>query len=502
MEGVCRVEYAVAVDLGASSSKIAAVALHGNEVCLEDVYVFPNVPLKLGPGLYWDIFDLYKNIISGLSRFGAKYGKPASIGIDTWGATYGFLDAKGRLAEPVFHYRDNRTSGVLRKMYEVVPKRKIFDLTGCQCAPSYTLTQLYASVLQDDAVLSIAKHLVLLPDLFSYFLGGDLSTERSIAGTTSMLDSSQRDWSRELLDALHIPSGFLLPVSGTGIVKGRLRQSVAEETGLGDVAIVSALGHDSAAAVACIPGFDEDSLYVSMGTNISMGMYRSTPALEEPFYLGGFKNTGGDNGNIIVYRDFPGAWILNNLKSEWEKAGTSLDYDDIDFLARESGLGIVFDIEDPSIQESGNSMSAVIANLIAGIGQPVPQSMGMFIASVYDSIALRVLYYASTLASIRQKEFRDVWLIGGATRYKNLLSRIAGALGRPMHAGFPYASLVGNGVSQFYALGKLNRNDYGDRKEGSSRCTEIKPAAMRDWKECMAQAVETKIIEREAWISG
>ena len=486
------VEYCIAIDLGASNSKMAAVYLCGNNVQLEDVYTFPNTPLYLGTGFYWDIFDLYKCILKGLARFGAKYGKPVSIGIDTWGATYGFLDAQGRLAEPVFHYRDKRTSGALEQMYGILSKRKIFDLTGCQCASSYTLVQLYASVLQKDAILSTAKHLVLLPDLLAYFLGGELSTERTIAGTTAMLEPFQRDWSYELLEALSIPSGFLLPLSNTGMIKGKLKASVSEETGIGEALIVSALGHDSAAAVAAIPGFDEDSLYVSMGTNVNMGIYRSFPALEEEFYQGGFKNTCGDNGRMIVYRDFPGAWILNNLYSEWAKSDASLSYDDLDLLASGAGQGVCFDIEDPSIQESGGSMSCTIACLIEQTGQAVPQSRDLFVASVMDSIALRVLYYASRLVKSRNREFDSIWLISGATRYKSLLSRIAGALGRPVYAGFPYASLAGNGVSQFYALGKLDRDRY--RKKENYQFAEIQPVVSRDWQECMEWAIERKIL--------
>jgi sugar (pentulose or hexulose) kinase len=486
--------YSIAIDLGASNSKMAAACLHGNSVELEDVYTFPNIPLTVGPGFYWDVFDLYKHILKGLARFGAKYGTPQSIGIDTWGATYGFLDAQGRLAEPVFHYRDKRTAGVLEKMYEVLPKRRIFDLTGCQCAPSYTLVQLYASVLQQDAILSTAKQMVLLPDLLAYFLGGGLSTERTIAGTTAMLESSQRDWSYELLDALHIPSGFLLPLSDTGMIKGKLKPSVAEETGLGEIPIVSAIGHDSAAAVAAIPGFDENDLYVSMGTNVSMGTCAGAPILGDVFYQGGFKNTGGDNGSIIVYRDFPGAWVLNNLYAEWVKDDAALCYDDLDHWASRAGEGTVFDIEDPAIQEAGGSMFQTIAGLIEKTGQPVPRSRELCTASVMDSIALRVLYYASRLRAVRNREFNGIWLISGATRYKSLLARIAGALGRPVYAGLPYASLTGNAVSQFYALGKLNRGQYGNQKGSGSHFMEIQPETSRDWRACMEWAIEKKIL--------
>jgi sugar (pentulose or hexulose) kinase len=491
--------YLVAIDLGASGSKMAAARLSGSGVTLEDIYTFPNVPLHLGPGLYWDIFDLYKHILQGLTRFGSKYGKPKSIGIDTWGATYGFLDARGRLAEPVFHYRDKRTAGVLEKLYSRLSKKEIFTLTGCQCASSYTLVQLYASVLQGDAVLSHAKHLVLLPDLLAYFLGADLSTERTIAGTTAMLEPSQRDWCRTLLDTLDIPSGFLLPLSDTGTIRGRLCASAAEETGLGAVPIVSAIGHDSAAAVAAIPSFDENSLYVSIGTNISMGIYRAAPALENVFYEGGFKNTGGDGGAIIVYRDFPAAWMLNRLYAEWVKTDPALSFDDLDGLALRAEQASFFNIEDPLVQEAGGSMSHTIAGLIEKTGRPVPRSRESFTASVMESIALRVRHYADRLERIRKKDFDKIWLISGGIRYRALVSLIADALGRPVYAGLPYATLTGNAVSQFYALGELDRNRYRDAgSAGASRFEEICPGTgkkQRDWSECAAWAAEKGILQ-------
>ncbi|MDR1420232.1 MAG: hypothetical protein LBI86_07655 [Treponema sp.] len=473
--------YSIAVDLGASGSKMAAARVHGGVASLEDVYTFPNVPLNLGPGLYWDIFDLYRHILKGLSWFGSKYGKPKSIGIDSWGATYGFLDAQGRLAEPVFHYRDKRTAGVPEKLYDRLSKREIFALTGCQCASSYTLVQLYASVLQGDAILSSAKHLVLLPDLLAYFLGGVLSTERTIAGTTAMLQPSQQDWSRELLSTLGIPAGFLLPLTSTGMIKGHLSPSVADETGLGAVPIVSAIGHDSAAAVAAIPGFDEDGLYVSIGTNISMGMYRDTPALDDAFYEGGFKNTGGDGEKIIVYRDFPAAWMLNRLYDEWIKTDASLTFNALDVFASQMEQGEFFDIEDPLVQEAGGVMSRTIASLVEKTGRPAPRSREAFAASVIKSIALRVRYYARRLIRLRGKDFGRIWLISGGTRYRNLVSAIAGALERPVYAGLPYATLLGNAVSQFYALEDLDRTLYREKNTGNSFFTEIRPPAHPDW---------------------
>jgi sugar (pentulose or hexulose) kinase len=229
-----------------------------------------------------------------------------------------------------------------------------------------------------------------------------------------------------------------------------------------------------------------------------MGIYRTAPALENGFYEGGFKNTGGDGGRIIVYRDFPAAWMLNRLYAEWVKIDAALSFDDLDALAVQAKQGAFFNIEDPLVQEAGGLMSRTIAALVEKTGQPVPDSKEAFVASVMESIALRVRHYADRLVRMRGKDFGEIWLISGGTRYKTLVSFIAEALGRPVYVGLPYATLTGNAVSQFYALGELDRNRYRDAGDaGASLFTEICPGVLRkprNWSECTEWAVEKEVL--------
>ncbi|GHV26777.1 L-fuculose kinase [Spirochaetia bacterium] len=490
-----RDDYVIAVDFGASGGKMAAVRLGDQGVNFIDTFSFPNIPLQLGAGLYWDIAALYRSILEGCSFFAAKYGKPLSIGIDTWGASYGFLDKKGRLAEPVYHYRDLRTDGAIEALYKRVSKWEIFELTGCQCASSYTLVQLFAVLLEDDGILDRVKHLLPLPDLLSYFLGGDISAERTIAGTTAMTEPAQNGWSYELLQKLNIPTAFLPPLVKTGSIKGTLNSRIANETGLGSAPIVAAVAHDSAAAVAAIPGFDQHSLYISIGTQISLGTYGDTPALDDAYYRGGFKNTGSADGRIIIYRDFPAAWMINRVHAEWIKTGERLSFDDLDTLAAKAERGSLFNIEAPVIQEAGGIMSRAIEGLIKDAGQDIPRTKAEFIRSVMESIALRVRYYARKLAEARGFEFTKIWIISGGTRYKTLVQLIADALGRPVYTGLPYATLTGNAVSQFSALGKLELSDYGFNKSViSAAFTERENGPGRDWRADMEWAIARGIL--------
>ena len=143
----CANHYAVAVDLGASGGKMAAASFDGSRIELADYITFPNQPVQILDTLYWDVFALYRSIVSGMTQYASELGPAATIGIDTWGASYGLLDKKGRLLEPVYHYRDKRTDTIMDVIYEKVSQRRIFELTGVQFNRTYTLPQLYSCIV-------------------------------------------------------------------------------------------------------------------------------------------------------------------------------------------------------------------------------------------------------------------------------------------------------------------------------------------------------------------
>ncbi len=69
-------------------------------------------------------------MIQGLARASEKFGGHFNgISVDTWGVDYVLLDADNRLLGYPFHYRDNRTDGILEKAYKIVPKKEIYNKT-------------------------------------------------------------------------------------------------------------------------------------------------------------------------------------------------------------------------------------------------------------------------------------------------------------------------------------------------------------------------------------
>lgn len=134
------------------------------------MHKFKNGPERVTNNLYWDILRLFHEVKTGITKASefTDYNI-SSLGIDTWGVDYGLLDREGNLLSNPYHYRDNRTDGLLKEIYKKVSKKRIYQLTGIQFMQLNTLVQLYADLKYRPWVLNNAKSLLFTPDLINYF---------------------------------------------------------------------------------------------------------------------------------------------------------------------------------------------------------------------------------------------------------------------------------------------------------------------------------------------
>ena len=445
----------IAVDIGASSGKMAFGEFDGSQLLVREYRDFANRPVDIGTALYWDVFSLHNAIVDGMAYFKEKYGEADVVAVDTWGASYGLLDKKGRLMEPVYHYRDERTRTTIQDMNSVMDTYELFRLTGCQCSRTYTLPQLYSYRAENSAVLYNASSMLLLPDLLGYFLTGVKTTEMTIAGTSCLIENRQENWSIEVARRFGILEKLYTEIVEPGTFKGNLRQEIQIQTGMKNTRLVATVGHDSAAAVAAIPDFGENKLYISIGTNVSMGVERSECLLSREGYLKGFKNTGGIDRKKIIYRDFSACWHLNEFIRTRKEQGITYSFVDLINMALEVKNPVPwFDVEVLSFNEAGGDFCRKMNQYFAQTGQRELTEDGEFVRSIYESIVLKIRHYAEAL-----KELGIIYgrinIINGAVRNSLLMQMISNALGKEVYAGMEYATLTGNLLTQLYAMGEV-----------------------------------------------
>lgn len=445
----------IAVDIGASSGKMAFGEFDGSQLLVREYRDFANRPVDIGTALYWDVFSLHNAIVDGMAYFKEKYGEADAVAVDTWGASYGLLDKKGRLMEPVYHYRDERTRTTIQDMNSVMNTYELFRLTGCQCNRTYTLPQLYSYRAENSAVLYNASSMLLLPDLLGYFLTGVKTTEMTIAGTSCLMENRQENWSIEVARRFGIPEKLYTEIVEPRTFKGNLRQEIQIQIGMKNTRLVATVGHDSAAAVAAIPDFGENKLYISIGTNVSMGVERSECLLSREGYLKGFKNTGGIDRKKIIYRDFSACWHLNEFIRTRKEQGITYSFVDLINMALEVKNPVPwFDVEVLSFNEAGGDFCRKMNQYFAQTGQRELTEDGEFVRSIYESIVLKIRHYAEAL-----KELGIIYgrinIINGAVRNSLLMQMISNALGKEVYAGMEYATLTGNLLTQLYAMGEV-----------------------------------------------
>lgn len=485
----------IAVDIGASSGKMAYGNFDGERLTVCEYRDFDNRPVDIGTALYWDVFSLYHAIIDGMSWFNEKYTEADTIAIDTWGASYGLLDREGRLLEPVYHYRDERTRSTLEDMEQVMSAQELFRLTGCQCNRTYTLPQLYSYIVAKNRILQEADRMLLLPDLLGYFMTGIKTTEMTIAGTSCLMEKQQETWNLEVARRFSIPEKIYTEIVEPGTVKGSLTGSIQRQTGMKKTKLVATVAHDSAAAVAAIPDFGKEKLYVSVGTNISMGIESDTCLLTDEAYQKGLKNTGGINRRKIIYRDFSACWHINEFIRTRKEQGVCYTHPELIAMASAEKRPVSwFDAEDSRLNDAGGDFCEKMNRYFEKTGQRLLTDDSEFIRSIFESIALKVRHYADALQGLGIL-YRQVNVINGAVRNELLMQMISNALGCEIYAGMPYATLSGNLLTQLYALGEVKTIEEMRSLSGASfRMKVFEPEDPAYWEEA-SETYETILLK-------
>lgn len=447
----------VAVDLGASNGRVLAGLWDGERFALEELHRFPNGPVRIAGHLYTDALRLWTEINAALAAYTARYKTPpAGIGVDTWGVDYALLDRAGNLLGNPYHYRDHRTNGVPQKLYESVAAAEVYRQTGLQTMPFNTIFQLYSMALESHPQLRAADKFLMLPDLFNYWLTGESAVEYTIASTSQMLRCRERGWARGLLERLDIPTQILPRLVSPGTLLGCLRSEIAEEAGFTHpVAVIASASHDTAAAVAAVPGLDQSSAYISSGTWNLVGMELGEPVITEQALAMNFTNEGGVADTIRFLRNIPGLWLLQESRRQWQSEGQDYGWEQLMAEAQKApAFRSLVVPEAPQFLAPGD-MPAAIREFCRKTGQPVPESVGEVVRCCLDSLALRARWAIQVLEELTGSRIGTVRIVGGGCQNRLLNQFTANASGRAVVAGPVEAAALGSVMMQAIATGHL-----------------------------------------------
>ena len=443
-------------DFGASSGRAMLGTLENGRLAIEEIHRFSNDPVNIAGRFVWDLPRLFFEMKQALIKISQKGVQVDAIGIDTWGVDFGLIDRDGHLLGLPIHYRDPYTHGMLEKAYQVMPKEKLFEKTGLAFIANNTLFQLYALQLENAPTYREADKMLLMPDLLAYLLTGRMGTEYTISSTSQMIDPFLRDWSKEVLEAFHIPRSLLTDIVPSGTLRGTLLPEIARECKVGEIPVMAVTSHDTASAVAAIPVEDENFAFISSGTWSMIGAEIPQPLCDKKVMEANYANEGSVDGKIRLLKNLAGMWQIQECKREWERRGEQVSFSEMVEQARAAEPFLAFlDADDPCFMAPGG-MPERIQEYCRRTGQRVPQTHGEFCRMIYESLALKYRWALQRLEEDLLKHPVNVLhVVGGGSKNEMLNQFTAEALNRPVVAGPGEATVIGNVLMQAKALGAI-----------------------------------------------
>ena len=443
----------IAVDLGSSSGRVmlGVVSGDGRRTCaLEQVHRFENVPLRGDPDaggiLAWDTTRLFDETLDGLRRavsIARDGGIPVlGIGVDAWGVDYGRIDRNGDLLPPVKHHRGADPT-MPAQSARLVDLETAYRITGVLDQAINTAHQLRQDAARNVAIAD--STLLLVPDLWVYWLTGHVAAERTIASTTQLLDRDRGTWSEELTRAWGIDI-TLPPLVNDGHPAGRTLPAVTERIGAeSPLPVFYVAGHDTASAFAATVGGQNAAIrgIVSSGSWAVAGVSCDQPILTEEARLLGFTQELGSGGRTLLVRNLSGMWLLQECMRAWSGAdGSPVD---VLRLVDEAALveaTAVIDVADEALQRPGD-LPQRIADLCEAAGHPRPGQRAEVVRVILGSLAVAYADTVREAARLVGKGLDGIRIVGGGARNRLLCQLTANAAGQAVESGPAEASSLG-----------------------------------------------------------
>lgn len=457
----------LALDLGAESGRGMMGTLSNGRIELCDVHrfqtgannlptMYPKIAKNYGIGdtsYVWDFIRFWQDVKESI-LLASKKAKLTSVGVDTWGVDFALLDKNGQMLSHPFHYRDNRTDGMMDEAFKRMPREKIYEITGIQFMQLNTIFQLLSMVVNKSPILKEADKLVMVPDLINYWLTGRAVAEFTEATTTQIFDTRKGKWSQDIITAMDFPKHIFPEIVMPGTVLGPLRASLTKELGV-DLVVVAPPTHDTGSAVCAIPAEDEDFVWISSGTWSIVGMNTPEPVINKESYACNFTNEGGMAGNYCFSKNVMGLWLVQQCRRRWQKDGKDYSYTELTQMAKDAPVfKTLVDSDYGEFLKVGN-MVKKINDYCKLTSQPVPQNEGEMIRAILQGLALRYRFVIEQLEEVSGRKASTIHIVGGGTKNKLLNQFTADALGKKVITGPIEATATGNLIVQAIAMGDI-----------------------------------------------
>jgi rhamnulokinase len=419
---------AIAIDLGATSARFAAGWLEDGSIHFDVIAQTEHKPIFADGREIWDIAALTK-FCESAAEYGANTFTECTLGIDTWGVDFGFLDESGVPEPPVVSYRDSMHLKVFSELEE--HRSELFQLTGIQHQPFNTIYQLVARRERGD---DVNKEWVFLPSWLARTLGFPMNNEWTMASTSQLLGADGQEWCDRAFEIARVPLPKNPPCAPG-------KQFTTPKLG---VAVVQVAGHDTACAVHGLGELSSEQAFISLGTWSLLGCMLDRPLLSREAEIGGFSNERAVDGRVRFLSNVAGFYVVNRLHHELRIKGSIPDW------IRSAHL----DVESVNLRDERFFNPPSMASAICEALGRVPDSEAEWVGIAVVSIARSTAQQLKTLEALVGHTFNELRVSGGPIESELFCDVLSTETQKKVVAGPKEATILGNLAQQLGADSK------------------------------------------------
>ena len=418
---VINMNYALAIDIGASSGRHIVGWLEDGTIQTKEVYRFPNGVTEQDGHLIWDIDALVGFVKAGIAEAKKAFPNITSLSIDTWGVDYVLLKGDEEV-RPVYAYRDSRTEAMIPEVHEKVSFSQLYRHTGCQFQPFNSIYQLYADKMAGR--LDGVTDFLMIPEYLMYKLCDTKAKEFTNATTMGMVNAQTGEFDETILEKLGYPRHLFPKLSQPGTVIGEYE----------GIPVILCATHDTGSAVEGI-SMDGNHPYISSGTWSLLGVKTTKPITDEGSRKANYSNEGGVGYNRYQ-KNIMGMWLVNELRRD---LCPDMPFSEIVKAAEESNCELLVDANAPEFL-APKSMKEAFDKATDG----KLDTIGDYFRCAYRSLAESYRLALSELERNTGATYEKLYIVGGGAKNAFLNRLTEEATGKQVIALPIEATALGN----------------------------------------------------------
>lgn len=240
-------EAVLVLDCGATNVRAMAVGREGQIVAKAAVANESRISAENPHWHDWSLDD----ILQRLQRCSREVMEQLSgweirgITVTTFGVDGALTDQRGESLYPIISWKCPRTVETMAAINSMISPQDLQTLSGVGQFSFNTLYKLLWLKQHHAELIERADAWLFISSLINQRLTGELTTDRTMAGTSQLLDIHNARFSDAILQAVGLPERLFPPQVMPGEVIGALLPHVASNFGLSPGIPVISAGHDT-----------------------------------------------------------------------------------------------------------------------------------------------------------------------------------------------------------------------------------------------------------------